>query len=117
MEGSIIDLSKYRMEMAEEELNSAELLKENKRYKASVNRSYYAVFHAMRAVTAMDGFDSSKHSGIIAYFNKNYVKTGVFDKDISKRIDTVYRLREKQTIRTFMLFHWIRLMSRWRKLK
>ena len=101
MEGSVIDLSKYRMETAEEELNSAELLKENKRYKASVNRSYYAVFHAMRAVTAMDGFDSSKHSGIIAYFNKNYVKPGVFDKDISKRIDTVYRLREKADYQDF----------------
>ncbi|MCD7980748.1 MAG: HEPN domain-containing protein [Clostridiales bacterium] len=38
-------------------------------YRTSMNRSYYAVFHAMRAVNVLDGFDSSKHSGVIAHFN------------------------------------------------
>ena len=69
MEGSVIDLSGYRL---------------------AVNRSYYAVFHALRAVTALDHFDSGKHSGIIAYFNQHYVKAGIFDKEISKMIDSCY---------------------------
>ena len=38
--------------------------------KSSLNRSYYAIFHAMRAMNILKGFDSSKHSGVIAYFNK-----------------------------------------------
>lgn len=29
----------------------------------------YAVFHAMRAGNILNGYDSSKHSGVIAYFN------------------------------------------------
>ena len=48
------------------------------RYSSAVNRAYYAIFHALRAVTALDGFDSGKHSGVIAYFNRDYIKNGIF---------------------------------------
>lgn len=95
MEGSVIDLSKYRLESAKDDMVAAKLLYEAKQFKSSINRSYYAIFHCLRAVLALDGFDSSKHSGIIAFFNANYVKTGIFEKTISKNIDTAYRLREK----------------------
>ena len=95
MEGSVKDLSNYRLEKSKEDLETAADNLENKRYRASINRSYYAVFHALRSVTALDHFDSGKHSGIIAYFNQHYVKTGVFDREISKMIDSCYRLREK----------------------
>ncbi len=95
MEGSVIDLSKYRLESAKDDMEAAKLLYEAKQFKSSINRSYYAIFHCLRAVLALDGFDSSKHSGIIAFFNANYVKTGIFEKTISKNIDTAYRLREK----------------------
>lgn len=101
MESSIIDLSKYRFQTAEDELDTAIVLRDGKKYKASVNRSYYAIFHALRAVTVLDGFDSSKHSGVIAFFNKSYVKEGVFDKEISKLIDTAFRLREKADYQDF----------------
>lgn len=94
MESSLIDLSKYRFQSSQEDFDAAMYLLNNGNYRASVNRSYYAIFHALRAVTALDGFDSSKHSGIIAYFNKNYVKESIFDKSISKNIDSIYRLRE-----------------------
>ena len=103
MESSLTELSKYRLQTAIEDLDSAIALKEIGQYKSSINRSYYAIFHALRAVTAMDGFDSSKHSGVIAYFNKNYVKEGIFDKDISKLIDTSFRLREKADYQDFFV--------------
>ena len=51
----------------------------------------------------MNGFDSSKHSGIISYFNKNFVKEGIFDREISKLIDTCYRLREKADYEDFFI--------------
>ncbi len=103
MEGSITDLSKYRLERSKEDLETAEDNLTNGRYRASVNRAYYAVFHALRAIVALDHFDSGKHSGIIAFFNQHYVKTGVFDKDISKMIDSCYRLREKADYDDFFL--------------
>jgi uncharacterized protein (UPF0332 family) len=101
MESSLIDLSKYRFETAVENLEDAKILLKENKYKSAVNRSYYAVFHSLRAVLALDGFDSSKHSGIIAYFNKNYVKNNIFEKEFSKMIDTTYRLREKADYQDF----------------
>ena len=84
MESSLKALSQYRFETAVSDLKAAKLLYSSKEYRASVNRSYYAIFHALRAVLALDGFDSKKHSGIIAFFNANYVKNGIFDKGILK---------------------------------
>lgn len=48
-----------------------------------------------RSLTALDDFDSSKHSGVIAYFNQNYVKTGIFDKGTSKIIKSASIMREQ----------------------
>lgn len=95
MESGMMELSKYRYERAKEAFTDAGMLLEQKRFAASVNRSYYAIFHALRAVTALDGFDSGKHSGVIAYINKMYVKEGIFDRQLSKILDTAFRLREK----------------------
>ena len=103
MEGSVTDLSRYRMERAGEDLETVEQNMAIGKYRASINRSYYAVFHSLRAVTALDRFDSGKHSGIIAYFNQHYIKTGVFDKSISKMIASCYRLREKADYDDFFL--------------
>jgi uncharacterized protein (UPF0332 family) len=96
MESSVKDLSKYRLERAQGRPgNRGRKPRKREKYRASVNRAYYAVFHVLRAITALDQFDSGKHSGIIAFFNQHYVKTGIFDKEISKMIDSCYRLREK----------------------
>lgn len=103
MEGSVRELSQYRFQCAMENKESAEVLLQAKQFKSSVNRSYYAIFHCLRAVTALDQFDSSKHSGVIAFFNRTYVKEGVFDRSISKLIDTSYRLREKADYQDFFL--------------
>ena len=65
MDGGVIDLSRYRLETAKEDLATAKKNLIDGSYRASVNRSYYAIFHALRAITALDQFDSGKHSGII----------------------------------------------------
>lgn len=67
----------------------------NGRFKNALNRAYYSIFHGMRAVNALDGFDSSKHSGVIAHFNQNYVKTGIFSKEASKIIRLTSENRER----------------------
>ena len=74
MERSVNELSKYRFETSLEDLDDAKIMFDNGRYKNTLNRAYYSIFHAIKSVTALDGFDSSKHSGIIASFNQNYVK-------------------------------------------
>ncbi len=95
MEGSIKELSAYRYETAQENLQDARIMYDNGRYKNALNRAYYAIFHSVRAVIALDGFDSSKHSGVIAFFNQNYVKNGTFTKDLSRIIREASEKREK----------------------
>ena len=86
-------ISKVRFEKAEECLADAKLLLERESYKSAANRSYYAVFHAMRAVLAYDGYDSKKHSGIIAEFRRLYIKTGIFESSMSDTIRSLFDLR------------------------
>lgn len=89
------DLSDYRLERAKEDIQTAKINIDNGLYKGAVNRSYYAIFHAIRAVNVLDGFDASKHSSVIAHFNQYHVHTGDFEKGTYKIIDSAYRICEK----------------------
>lgn len=88
-------LCRYRMARAEEDLLTAENNHQSGFYKAAINRSYYAIFHSIRAVNILDGFDASKHSSVIAHFNQFFVHTGEFERTTYKLIDSAYRIREK----------------------
>ena len=101
MAGSLTALSAHRFGRAKEELQTAVLLLKIVNFRASNNRSYDAIFHAIRAVNALDGFDSSKHSGVIAHFNQEYVKTGVFEKEASKIIRNASELCEQADYEDF----------------
>lgn len=89
----IINISKARINHAEECLREAELLLSADEYKGAANRAYYAAFHSLRAVLILDEFDSKKHSGIIAKFGEKYLKAGIFDKRISEYISSLFRIR------------------------
>ena len=86
-------LSAHRFKRAEELINEAETLFDAKGYKGANNRAYYAVFSAMRAVLALDGEDFKRHSGVIQYFQKNYIKTGIFEKKYSDIITRASMIR------------------------
>ena len=84
---------KYRLDNAKEKLESAKLLLDAGKYRDSIGRSYYAIFTAVRAVLAKDKVDFSKHSGVIAYFQKEYIKTGIFDVKYSKYLQNAFQIR------------------------
>lgn len=88
-----MDLALYRMNRAEETLEAAkrELLAED--YRTANNRAYYAVFHAIRALLALDGADYKKHSGVLAHFNQYYIKTGIFPVDFSEIVGNAFEIR------------------------
>ena len=103
MGANVTELSKYRFEMSIEALDDARLMFENGRYKNALNRAYYSIFHGMRAVNSPDLYDSSKHSGVIAFFNQNYVKTGIFPKEASKIIKAASENRENADYLDFFI--------------
>lgn len=87
------ELKLYRLEMARERLSSSKVLLDVGNYKDSIGRSYYAMFTAVRALLATEGQDFSKHAGVIAYFQKEYIKKGKFDKKYSKYISQAFQIR------------------------
>ena len=83
----------YRIDIAKEKLKSAKILLDAGQYKDSIGRSYYALFSAVRAVLAKDQVDFSKHAGVIAYFQKNYIKTERFERKYSKYLTSAFQIR------------------------
>ncbi len=90
----MLDLSKTRLENAKERLVFAEKILQIGDYKTVANRSYYAIFNAMRAVLALENFDTKKHSGVIAEFRKNFIKTGLLPKELSYMIEGLVEIRQ-----------------------
>lgn len=99
----LVTLSKYRLNQAKEMLIDSQLSLDNGRYKTCNNRAYYAIFHAMRAVHALTGYDSAKHSGIIAEFQRVYIKNGIFDKECSFIIKTASEIRNDSDYEDFYI--------------
>lgn len=96
-----ISLCKYRLAKAEELLDNAKVILSMGIYDAAANRSYYAIFHSVRALFALEGKDFKKHSGIISNFNKDYVKTHIFDKDMSNIILKAFDIRQESDYKDF----------------
>ena len=86
-----MDLSLYRLSKAEQYLEDAKRTLELEMYDTSANRSYYAIFHAARAVLALDGLD----------FQMRYIKTGIFDKQLSNIIKSAFSLRTESDYEDF----------------
>ena len=99
--GNERDLTKYRIEQARECLRAAETMIEISA-KNAVNRSYYCIFHAMRAVLALEHFDSKKHSGVISAFRLRYIKTGIFAASFSRIIGSAFEIRNESDYEDFI---------------
>jgi len=88
-------LINVRVESADEDLETAkELLKLN-RYRAAVNRAYYAIFSTTNAVLLSKQIERSKHSGVEAAFIQNFIKTGIFGIEFGKMFNYIRKKREE----------------------
>lgn len=87
------ELSKHRFQQAQRSLASAKLLINAGDFEGAANRTYYAVFHGMRSILALDEKDFSKHSGVISYFRREYIKTGKFPVEASVIIGEAFNIR------------------------
>ncbi len=63
-------------------------------YATAINRSYYAAFHSLKALEALSGYDSKKHSGTLSYFRREYIKTHLLSESLSDIIEELKVLRE-----------------------
>lgn len=89
-----IEFALYRLDRAKQEQATAELLYKENKLLAANNRAYYSIFYAIRAVLAMDKVDFKRHKDVLAYFNKNFVKTEIFPRQIGRKIVLASKVRE-----------------------
>ena len=86
----------YRLTQASETLEEAEFLLEGgKSLRAVTNRAYYSMFYAILALLIDEPFASSKHSGVLSYFNRRFIREGVFPEEIGRAINRAFELRQQ----------------------
>ena len=88
-------LIKYRLEQADESIRDVELLIENDRLRAAVNRIYYGMFYSLLALALAYRFKTSKHGQLIGWFNKTFIQEGAIDPKYGKMINKAFNRRTK----------------------
>ena len=95
-------LAKYRLEQAEESLEEAIfLMSGNKSPRSVINRAYYSMFYAILALLIYEPYSSSKHSGVLSYFNRCFIKEGIFKKDLGRWVNRAFELRRRGDYREY----------------
>lgn len=81
------------LDIAREELETAELLLANERLRACISRSYYAMYHATQALLSSKGIRSKTHKGAIQAFGQHFIKSEELPVDLARSLSSAYDLR------------------------
>lgn len=87
----------FRMKEAEETLADAEgMLKGGLSLRSTSNRAYYAMFYAVLALFLKAGITAktSKHAGVIAVFDKEFIHAGKLDARYSQLLHKTFEARQ-----------------------
>lgn len=87
-------LVEYRFSEAKQTLEEARILVNNRAYRGSINRSYYAMFYATMGLLSLKNIGSSKHSRVISFFDREFIKTGELSKDLSRSLHRAFEERQ-----------------------
>ena len=104
MKEELIEIAKYRFQKAKNVLADAKKYFEGVSPVSSVNRIYYAMFYAVSALLITRELSASKHSGVRALFNKEFVSKGMVEKEMGKFYSEMYDKRHKGDYEDFVKF-------------
>lgn len=95
-------LAQYRLQQARESLEEARyLLSGGRSLRSVVNRLYYGMFYAVLALLIYEPYASSKHSGVLSYFGKRFVKGGLFPESMGRSLNKAFELRQRGDYREY----------------
>ncbi|MGE0083409.1 MAG: HEPN domain-containing protein [Desulfococcaceae bacterium] len=84
----------YRIGQSHETLREAEILFRQSAFRGAVNRAYYAMFYSVLALLAARQMGTSKHTGVLSLFDREFVKTGIFPRELSKSLRVAFDRRQ-----------------------
>jgi uncharacterized protein len=90
------EILRYRLDQAYETLREAEILLGESALRGAINRAYYAMFYALLALLATKQLGTSKHSGALRLFDREFVKPGLFPRELSRSLRLAFNLRQMQ---------------------
>ena len=97
-------ITKSWMEKADAVLQDARLLSQNGRFASCVNRLYYAVFYSASAALASSGQTYGKHSAVRSAVHRDFVNSGLLDKELGRMYDILLSRREQSDYQPLMVF-------------
>ena len=89
------NLIRYRLDQADDTIEDVRILIENNRLRAAINRIYYGMFYSLLALGIKNEFETSKHSQLIGWFNRSFIKVGLIDTKYGKNINKAFNRRTK----------------------
>ena len=101
--GTKMDVVRHRLNVAREDLDTANLTFEAGQYRAVNNRAYYSIFHSICAVLAKEGVAIKRHKDTLSYFNKNYVQPEIFPRELGRKIVKAEEIRHASDYDTFYI--------------
>ena len=101
--GGAKELALYRLKIAKEDLAAAERCYEAQDYRAANNRAYYAIFRAVSACLTLEFKAYKQHGQVLGNFNKDFVHTGIFPKDIARKISRAQEVRHESDYSDFYI--------------
>ena len=84
-----------RLDRSREDIETAKELLDLGRYRAAVNRAYYAIFSITTALLLTQTIERSKHAGVESAFIQHFVKTGIFETEYGRIFDYIRKKREE----------------------
>ena len=101
--GTKEDVVRHRLGVAREDLETARLTFDAGQYRGANNRAYYSIFHSLCAVLAKEGVSFKRHKDPIAYFNKNYIQSELFPRELGRKIVKAEEIRHASDYDTFYI--------------
>jgi hypothetical protein len=96
------NLARYRIQQAQESLEEARYLFDGEKSPRSiVNRAYYAMFYSVLALLVYEPYSTSKHSGVVGYFNRRFIKDGQFGIEHGRAFNRAFEMRQRSDYREF----------------
>ncbi len=104
MTEGVAERARRFMELADEALADASAARKRDSRRASLNRAYYAAFYAASALITVLGLYSSKHQGILSFFDRELVLAGHMDRRHGRALHRLFELRSDADYEIFGAF-------------